>query len=900
MAPHPPRDLRVEYLAEPLGIATALPRFSWTLRSDIRGDVQRAYQILVSSERALCENGIGDYWDTDRVESPRLSGVEYGGEALLSVKRFYWRARWWNGRHEPSPWSDVASFGTAFLNDKEWRPKWISLPEPREFKSRGNVLLGEYGGEYIQTYGIYLRKEIALKGPAVSATAFVCGLGYYELRVNGRKAGDRVLDPAWTEYRKGALFSTLDITPLLAPRTAFALLVGSGRHLKNYGYDQPQAALRIEIEYANGDRDFVATDETWKAGHGPLQENGLFHGERYDARLELKGWDAPGFDDAGWRNAVVLPGYPLASQMMPPIRVTDTLKPRARTEPAPGVFIFDFGQNFSGWVRLRVRGPRGAEVRLRHAELLDPAGFLNTQPNENAEARDIFVLGGDGDEVYEPRFTYHGFRYVEVTGYPGEPSLDAVEGRFVHSDVERTGSFASSEPLVNAIHRCILWGQLSNLMGIPTDCPQRDERHGWLGDAHLSAEAAIFNFDMAAFYLKFLEDIRASQKDDGSLPDFVPAFVPNHYPADPAWASAYGILIWLLYWYYDDGRVIQRHYGPFKRYVDFLSRNAPDGIVRSLGKYGDWCPPGGITPKKTPVELTSTWFYLHDLQLLARLAQVVGRHDEMKTYAKLAEDVRGAFNAVFLEGDQYRAIRASAVDAYPNQTANLLPLALDLVPPEKKEAVWEQLLQSVVHLADEHVDTGILGTRYLLDVLTDHGRADVAWRVATQRSYPGWGYMIAEGATTLWERWELLTGRAMNSHNHIMFGSIDAWFYRVVAGLAPLEPGWRKIRVWPRLAAELASAEATVRTPRGEAHAAWRRTGEELSIDVRVPVGATAVLKIPLLWVPGRIEESGRLLWEAGDIREKADGVAFSGVEDGAPAFLLGSGTYAFALRKAG
>ena len=548
---------------------------------------------------------------------------------------------------------------------------------------------------------------------------------------------------------------------------------------------------------------------------------------------------------------------------------------------------------------MRARGPSGTEIRLRHAELLDAAGRLNTRPNENAEATDVYVLAGEGDEIYEPRFTYHGFRYIEVAGYPGEPSLDAVEGRFVHTDVERTGSFSSSEPLVNAVHRNVVWGQLSNLMSIPTDCPQRDERHGWLGDAHLSAEAAILNFDMAAFYLKFLEDIRLSQKEDGSLPDFVPAFVP-HYPADPAWGSAYGILLWLLYWHYDDGRILQRHYASFKRYVDFLTRNAPDGIVRGLGKYGDWCPPGGVTPKKTPVELTATWFYCHDLRLLARIAQVLGRQDEVKVYAKLADDVRDAFNAAFLDGDQYRTIRASAIDTYPNQTANLLPLALGMVPPDKKDAVLGKLLHAVVNLSDEHVDTGILGTRYLLDVLTDHGHADVAWRVATRTSYPGWGYMVAEGATTLWERWELLAGNAMNSHNHIMFGSIDAWFYRVVAGLAPLEPGWRKISVWPRLAAELEAAEASVKTPRGEARVAWRREAETLGIEVRVPVGASAVLKIPLLWGPGRIEESGRPVWENEEAQETAAGVAFAGVEERAAAFILESGAYAFTLRKSG
>ena len=348
----------------------------------------------------------------------------------------------------------------------------------------------------------------------------------------------------------------------------------------------------------------------------------------------------PGFDDRDWAPAVPVPGSPLASQMLPPVRVVETLAPRSVRRLPNGAAIFDFGQNFSGWARLKVEGPMGAEVRLRHAELLHEDGTLNLGPNENAEATDVYTLRGGGPEIFEPKFTYHGFRYVEMTGYPGEPGPEALEGRFVHSDVGRTGAFRSSNALIDAVHRNVLWGQLSNLMSIPTDCPQRDERHGWLGDAHLSAEEAVFNFDMAAFYAKFLDDIRLAQREDGSLPDVAPAYLARLYPADPAWSSAYATLVELVWDHYGDRRTVDAHYAPLKRYLDFLGRCADGHIIRGLGKYGDWCPPGGVVPKKTPVELTSTWYYYHDVLILARLAGVLGREAEAREYGRLAESIK--------------------------------------------------------------------------------------------------------------------------------------------------------------------------------------------------------------------------------------------------------------------
>ncbi len=898
MTPRPPARLRCEYLVEPLGVDTPSPRLSWIVESPVRGDRSTAFHVLVSSSPELLRSDIGDFWDTGMTGPDDASSLEYGGEALLSCARYFWKVRWWDREGRASAWSEPTSFVTGFLNPGDWKPRWIAARNVTEFRSKGTVLLGHAGADDTQACAVYLRREFALKDRTALAMIFISGLGHYELRLNGKKVGTSVLDPGWTDYGKKALYASYDVTGLVRDQNVVGVILGNGRHTRSYGYDAPKLTCRIEVEYESGERDVLFSDESWRTSGGPLQENGIYFGERTDARILIDGWDQPGFDDRTWEKAAPAVGYPLVSQMMPPVRVTETLAPRSVRRTADGASIFDFGQNFSGWTRLHVEGPMGVEVRLRHAELLNEDGTLNLGPNENAEATDVYILRGGGPEVYEPKFTYHGFRYVEMSGYPGEPGPDAIEGLFVHSDVERTGEFHSSNALIDRIHRNVVWGQLSNLMSIPTDCPQRDERHGWLGDAHLSAEEAAFNFDMAAFYTKFLDDIRLAQKEDGSLPDVVPPYLPRLYPADPAWSSAYATLVELLWDHYGDRRVVAAHYASLRKYVDFLGRSADRNIIRSLGKYGDWCPPGGIVPKKTPLDLTSTWYYYHDVLILARLAGVLGRNEDAQQYSRLAVSIKSAFNDVFLGESQYAAVRVSPVDTYPNQTSNALPLYLDMVPEGHKDKVVASLLQSVVRQQDYHVDTGILGTRYILDVLTEAGEVETAFRMATHKSYPGWGYMLAEDATTLWERWEKLTGHAMNSQNHIMLGSIDGWFYRVLAGLSPLLPGWKAVRVRPHVPGDLASVEARLDTVAGRVAAAWQRTDETFSLEVAIPAGATGEVHIPLLWHGSRIYESGLVLWRAGRAVDTAPEIALAGDDGKRVVFKVGSGDYRFELKK--
>ncbi len=896
----PANELRCENTLNPLGIDSRSPRFSWQLQHPKRNQAQTAYQIQLGRNAEDLALGKGIIWDSGKVRSQRNFQIVYEGEPLASFTRYYWRVRWWDQDDRSSEFSDSAWFETAALSEADWRAKWIGMAQPEQFRSNAIIILGQNMGEYYQVKAIYLRKEFQTDGPIQSARAYICGLGYYELRINSQKVGDHVLDPAQTDYRRTALYACYDITNYLNTHNAVGVILGNGRHIKLYGYDFPRLFLQIHIDYLSGERQVVISDETWKVSHGPLMENGIYYGEKYDARLEMQGWDLPNFNDRGWQSAIVVTEANLAAQQLPPIRTTKILRPPKITNPQPGIYIADFGQNFTGWVKLTAQGPAGTEIRLRYAELLHDDGSLNTAPNQKAEATDRFILSGKGKEIFEPRFTYHGFRYAEISGFPGVPTAEHLEGCFVHTDVEPHGQFACSNELINRIHHNVLWGQLSNLNSLPTDCCQRDERYGWLGDAHLAAEQAIFNFDMINVYTKFLDDIKHAQKENGSLPDIAPNFLgpDGTHPADPAWGSAYLIIAWYLYWYYGDTSVVERHYPHMKKYVEFLRSQSEGNLIKKLGKYGDWCPPGSIEPKRTKLELTSTWFYYYDTILLAQMADAIGNTSDAQAYRSLADQIKSAFHAAYFENDQYAGHWMSPVARSVDQTSNVLPLYLDMVPADKKEVVLNKLLHSIINDHDYQLDTGIIGTRYLLDVLTDNGHGDVAYRIATQRSYPGWGYMIAEGATTLWERWEKITSGGMNSHNHIMLGSVDAWFYRAIAGISCLEPGWKRIRIKPGLFGDLKYATARFKTVRGDVYVSWERSNQNFNLICNIPIGAKAEIYLQQTSQQIDLYEGGVQITNQDIQKSRHAGIIALNLADNAFILTCGSGFYHFQSRQ--
>jgi alpha-L-rhamnosidase len=849
-----PTGLRCEYLTDPVGIDTPQPRLSWALNHAGRGQKQSAYQIVVSTDPAFG----APVWDTGKLASPQSTQVAYAGKPLASGLTYYWKVRYWDRDGNESPYSAAARFDTGLLAQTDWKGKWV----------------GDAGE---------LRKQFALARRPVRARVYIAAAGYYELRINGHKVGDHVLDPAWTDYDKRILYTAYDVTRLVAQgQNAIGVMLGNG------WYKKRAALVQLNVELEGGERAEVVTGADWKAAPGPIVSDSIYNGETYDARMETPGWDRSGYDDGTWKPAPLVDGPQgvRSAQMMPPIRVVDSLAPLKMTSPKPGVYVYDMGQNFSGWVRLRADGPRGTKVRIRHAELLYDDGTLNVENLREAKATDYYILRGDGaEEVYEPRFTYHGFRYVEVSGLPGAPRLDTVRGRVVHSDVKPLGGFASSKTLLNQLQKNILWGITSNLESIPTDCNQRDERLGWMADAHLYAETAMLNFDMAAFYTNFLRDIHDIQGADGTVTDTVPGGRWGSRPADPAWGAAYPLIAWYLYQYQGDRRILEQHYDGIKAWTDFQTTRAKEGIL-SYSYYGDWVP-----IERTPGDLVSTVFYYNSAKITAQVAEILGKTADAAAYQKLAAEIAGAFDRKFWSPE---------INAYGNgnQASQILPLFFGLASGDHRGAAASRMWNDIVYRSNTHLTTGILATKYVMPLLAE-SHPDLAYELATQTTYPSWGYMIENGATTVWELWQNKTGPSMNSHNHPMFGSVGAFFYYGLAGIAldPKTPGYERIVFRPLVVRDLRWASASIETLRGTVVSSWRRTDDGLELEVTVPAGSSAEIDVPKLGVGDPVvKESGKVVWKQKAFVPGAAGLEGAEEDGGAIAFRAGSGTYKFEL----
>ena len=873
------------YRVDPVGLDEASPRLSWRVESAQRGQRQTAYQIRVASERSLLDKGQGDLWDSGTVNSAATLHIPYQGSPLVSYQVCWWSVRVWDKDGMASDWSVPARWTMGILSQEEWKGKWIGYAAPYSTPEE-LTLRGTWRQEAISPI---LRKTFRVAKPVRSAFLYISGLGFHESYLNGAKVGDQVLSPAFTQYDRACLYVTHEVTDRLQQGdNALGVMLGNGWYnvfthaawdfYKAAWRDHPKAMVQLRIAYRDGTAELICSDPTWKVAAGPVVLDGIRQGETYDARRERPGWAKADYDDSGWAEPTVVspPKGILRSEMMPPMKVVETLTPKAMTEPQPGVFVFDLGQNMAGWCRLTVAGPAGTAVKIRYGERVDGAGMLDvTKIKEHVRGEvfqtDTYILKGQGVETWEPRFTYHGFQYIEITGYPGRPSLDSIRGRVVHTAFEQSGQFSCSNDLLNKIQHCALWSYWSNYHGYPTDCPHR-EKNGWTGDAHLASEMAMYNIANGAGYTKWMMDFHDEQRDSGELPGIVPTGGWGYsWGNGPAWDSAYLIIPWEMYRYFGDTGILEVHYERFKRYVDYLTSRA-DGHIVSIG-LGDWVP----AKTETPVEVTSTAFYYRDASITAKTAQILGHDQDAAQYAALADRIKEAFQSRFYKGD--------GIYANGSQTALSVAIYYGLVPESERPKVLAKLVENV-RSQNDHIDTGILGAKAIFNVLSENGEHETAYRLATQTTPPSYGDWILRGATTLWEDWP-----GDNSKNHIMFGDISAWFYKNLAGInvdgdSPDSVGFGRFVIRPRPVGDLTEAKAVYQSVRGTIESQWAIREGHIELTVSVPANTTATVYVPTA--------DAASVTESGVSVATAVGVSVVKEEGGYAVFNVESGRYRF------
>ena len=836
-----PHALLCDSAENPLGIDSAPPRLSWKLRSDIRGDHQTAWQLLVSSSPEALARERGDVWDSGRVATADQLHVSYAGRALKSSERVFWKVRVWDREGKPSDWSAPASWTMGVLSTDDWHARWITAAERQPDHAT-----------------LLLRREFSVKPGLRRALAHVTGVGACELTLNGTRVGTDLLSPGWTAYEKTCLYDTHDITELLQPgANAAGLFLGNGmysvqkaegRYAKFTGaYRPPFAIAQLRLEYADGSVEFVGTDDAWRTHAGPITFSNIFGGEDHDARLEAAGWDRAGFDASGWPHAVAAagPGGELrgTSHAAPPLREHETLHPVAVKEIRPGVAVYDLGQNASLIPRLRVRGPAGAEIKIIPAELVNADGSVDRGSvggaRNNAWWR-YTLAGRAGDAEWFPKFFYHGCRYLQVerTAPDGEPlpEIISLDGVVVHTASAPAGDFACSDELFNRIRTLVRWAQRSNLVSVITDCPHR-ERLGWLEQYHLNGPALRYEFDLTRLFAKTFGDMADAQTADGLVPDIAPEFTKfsGGFRDSPEWGSAFVLATAQHYAWTGDLAPLREHYEAMQRYVAYLAGKSTDRILAH--GLGDWYDLGPAKPGRsqlTPIALTATAFYFHDTVTLATTARLLGRADDAERHAAEAEKIRAAFNAKFFDA-------SAGSYATGSQTANALALVLGLADSAERPRVLDALVRDV---QTRGLTAGDVGYRYLLRALADGGRSDVIFALNHQSEKPGYGYQLARGATSLTEAWD--AGRT-SSQNHFMLGQITEWFYHDLAGLGaePDSPGFQRIVIRPQPVGDLAWARASHESPRGKIVSAWKREAGRFTLEVEIPPGATATVYLP-------------------------------------------------------
>lgn len=881
-----PYDLRCEFAWNPLGVDLQQPRVSWKLQGKSRGQRQSAWQILAATSPDRLGADHGDLWDSGKVRSADQFQISYNGRPLQSLQQVFWKVRVWDENDTASDWSAPANFTMGVLSPSDLQARWIESPQTNQT--------------------LLLRREFEVKPGLKRAVAVVCGLGHYELNLNGNRSGDALLAPGWTRYDETCLYDTHDVTTLLRAGTnAIALELGNGmyrvlggRYVKFKGAFGPLKAIaQLRIEYLDGSVESVVTDERWKCAPGPITFSCVYGGEDFDARLVKQNWDKDGFDDSLWLAAQVTqgPGGQLCgiSCAAPPLRAFETLTPVSSSTLSNNVTVYDLGQNASLMPRIRVRGPAGSVVRIIPAELVKSNGLVDRgsvalgQPGWWQ-----YTLRGDRRESWFPKFSYHGARYLQVELHPAEeggrlPRVESIEGVVVHSDSEPVGHFESSNPLFNRIRELIRWAQRSNMASVLTDCPHR-ERLGWLEQYHLNGPSLRYEFDLNQMFAKGMNDMEDCQLPNGLVPSIAPEYTifgkgpddhSNPFRNSPEWGSAIILVPWQQYQFTGDADLLRRYYDSMKRYVAYLASAATNDIV-SLG-LGDWYDIGPKPPgfsQLTPRELTATAFYFHDNQILAEAARLLGRAGDAAFYAQEAARIRASFNREFFNV-------AKGSYSTGSQCANAIPLVMNLVEPEHRGSVLEALVADIRGRTNA-ITAGDVGYRYVLRALADAGRSDVIFDMNNQSDRPGYGYQLQKGATSLTEAWDARRG---SSQNHFMLGQIMEWFYHDLAGIGadPANPGFRNILIRPQPVGDLTWVKATYNSVRGPITSHWKRDGDRFELTVSIPANCTASV-----WMPGRQAKLVNPNRPGASVQESSSA-------NRSTVFTVASGSYTFESRLA-
>ena len=877
-----PSALKCEYLTNPIGIDITTPRLGWKLvasNDQVFNQKQQAYQILVATSAEKLTEEKADLWNSGKVNSDATTQLVYKGKPLASEQKCYWKVKVWNNQTDSTPWSEAAFWSMGLLQKTDWKAKWIG-DQPDLVQKAYKENLEKYDPASkaelknvrpVPPASPMLRKKFTVKSKVKSAILYASALGYYEIDLNGSKVGNHVLAPEWTDFNKRVQYQSYDVTQSLkVGDNVLSSLLGDGWYMGMLGptkwhKDYPRRGVygndrrliaQLVINYADGTSQIVATDDTWKINtKGFIISADNFLGEMIDAQNIPQGWKNIDYNDAAWENAFVDASVDknLEAQKNEPVRVYKLLPP-VKISPFGDKYIVDFGQSLTGWTRLKVKGEKGTKIKIRHGEMLDDDGSLYTKNLAAAIQNDDYVLSGGQDE-FEPTFTYHGFRYIEISGLTSAPDPQEIVACALSSDPEITGSFECSNPKLNQLTKNILWTQRDNMTSIPTDCPQRDERMGWMGDAQVFCQNSMFNMDMAAFYTKWVKDIRDAQSIRGTFPDIAPhANKPDiRFSNAPAWGDAGVIVPWRMYQNYGDKELLRNHYVAMKRYLENIRKQNPDFLwLKDIGNnYGDWLNANTIiaegyskTRGEVPKDVFATAFYANSAKLFAQMATVLGNEKDAKEYQLLFENIRKKFNEAYVDKDG--GIKGNTQSAYA------LALNFELLPEDKRIMAFNHLVKCIEEY-DNRISTGFMTTIMMMKELVKYGRTDLAYMFLESERFPSWLYSINQGATTIWERWDgYVKGRGfqdagMNSFCHYSIGAVGEWMYRNILGINPddTHPGYKHFTIHPRPGGTLTWAKGSYNSIQGIIGSDWKMENGVFSLVVEIPVNTSATVILP-------------------------------------------------------